>query len=526
MSVQKMIERGGFSDFVVYAGERGLDEREVRTVCVIDAVDIENWLFGGEFLLTSGYIFRERPEHLAALIEAADRKGAAGLGVKIGRYIDRMPREVLKMADKLSFPLIGVPFHYAHTDIINPAFFAIADSRVESIKKTEDLRRQFFDDIFDMDAPRRILSLLSDSMDRSFMFLDVSTGKREISGSSELGQVASDLPLAFLADHFRHEEIFVSGRKCARTDKPDGYLFYDGRTPDESSSMLVRGAKDALELHLRWARELWKIESGRGPELVQDILYKRFKRSEEIKNKGVFLGWDFDGRHAVALLTIDRSKSVVQATDEPDSSAYDIFRESMRKVFGKLLYADLKDGAAFILKVPENGWNDLKKTLTDVFKTAQTIARNKTGLQITLGAGAPVDDVIDCDRSFREARRAAYMSLWGENPTLPRYWDEMGVYRILASVYENREATDFLNENLGPVIKQSARARAQDSLLETLFCLIRNNWQMKPVAAEMNLHYNTVKYRYRKIAEASGMDLESRGVRLSMALAMELYMLQ
>jgi purine catabolism regulator len=55
--------------------------------------------------------------------------------------------------------------------------------------------------------------------------------------------------------------------------------------------------------------------------------------------------------------------------------------------------------------------------------------------------------------------------------------------------------------------------------------VIRNNWRLKPVAAAMNLHYNTVKYRYRKIGEILGVDLESRDARINLALAMELYML-
>ena len=41
----------------------------------------------------------------------------------------------------------------------------------------------------------------------------------------------------------------------------------------------------------------------------------------------------------------------------------------------------------------------------------------------------------------------------------------------------------------------------------------------------MNMHYNTVKYRYRKIAEVLGKDLESPAVRINLSLAMELYIL-
>jgi purine catabolism regulator len=62
-------------------------------------------------------------------------------------------------------------------------------------------------------------------------------------------------------------------------------------------------------------------------------------------------------------------------------------------------------------------------------------------------------------------------------------------------------------------------------MLQTLFCIIRNNWQLKAVAAQMNLHYNTVKYRYHKIKEILGTDTDLSSVRISLTLAMELYIL-
>jgi hypothetical protein len=36
LTVQQIIERSSFSDFVVYAGTHGLRARRVRTVCVVD----------------------------------------------------------------------------------------------------------------------------------------------------------------------------------------------------------------------------------------------------------------------------------------------------------------------------------------------------------------------------------------------------------------------------------------------------------------------------------------------------------
>jgi purine catabolism regulator len=520
-----MIERGGFSDFVIYAGERGLSTREVRTICVVDALDIEAWLFGGEFLLSSGYIFKDYPEKLCDLIEMSDRCGAAALGVKIGRYIDSIPQDASRAADRLGFPLIGIPFHYAHTDIINPALITIAAQKSEMMERAEEIGRQFLETLLEEDSINAILSLLRGHIHRDIMFLNTATGERHtLSDSAEFGNVAESVPLAFLIDHFPHEAIYMKQPKPAPGAKPYGYLFINRQTRDEGAMSAISHAKSALQLQLKWESELWRVERGRGAQFVQDILYKRFRHSSEILSRCHAHGWNMDGRHAVAIVSVDRARSIQGGPEEPHVSAYEIFRSSIReRGLGDAPYAQLDDGMAFIIKASSDRWREIKASIMDSFVSARSNARSRTGLHLVLGVGAPVDDPISCDKSFREARRIAAMQKESGNPDISCFWEEMGIYRLLAAIHDTQEARDFMTEHLGVLIEHSRKMGAQDSLLQTLFCVIRNNWQLKPVASAMNLHYNTVKYRYKRIGEILSLDLESQDARMSLALAMELY---
>jgi purine catabolism regulator len=528
LTVQQMIERGGFFDFVIYAGGGGLRAREVRTVCVIDTADIESWLFGGEFLLTSGFLFKDDPEQLGSLIEMADRKNAAALGVKIGRYIDSIPQEVLRIADRLSFPLIGIPFHYAHTDIINPAVIAIAGRQSKMSEMSEEMRGRFLDALLEGDAPRSILSLLHEYARKDIMFLNAGTGERRaFPEDSEFARLAGNAPVSSLIERFRHEEIALKPSSFSPgAPKPGGYLFIDGHTPDEKALAALSHAKDALRLHLRWEFDLWKAERGRRTQFVQDVLYKRFKHASEIQGKARAFGWSLDGRQAVVLVGVDYARSSEQAREEPDIGAYEIFRSMLGKVQpGEIPYTPLKDGMAFVVAAPRDEWPRVKAALTEAFAAARRSARHETGLQLVLGVGSPADDLVDCDKSFREARRTAAMARDSETPAIPCFWEDMGVYKLLAPIYNTRESRDFLREHLGALMDHGKGAKTQDSLLQTLFCVIRNNWQLKPAAAAMNLHYNTIKYRYRRITEILGTDLDSYGERLCLVLAMELYAL-
>ena len=117
------------------------------------------------------------------------------------------------------------------------------------------------------------------------------------------------------------------------------------------------------------------------------------------------------------------------------------------------------------------------------------------------------------------------MARENQNAAIPAFWEDMGVYKLLAAIYDTQEARDFQLEHLGKLIEPGGNGSSRDSLLQTLFCVIQHNWQLKPVASAMNLHYNTVKYRYHKIEEILGVDLESRAARMTLSLAMELYIM-
>ena len=52
-----------------------------------------------------------------------------------------------------------------------------------------------------------------------------------------------------------------------------------------------------------------------------------------------------------------------------------------------------------------------------------------------------------------------------------------------------------------------------------------SSWNLKMASDTMYLHYNTIKYRYKKIEEISGLDLDRTEEKLSMELAVKIYLM-
>ncbi|MDR9768843.1 PucR family transcriptional regulator ligand-binding domain-containing protein [Acetomicrobium sp.] len=127
LTVEEMLQIGVLSDVEVLAGEQGLSNRIVKTVVVIDVPNAGQWVRGGEFLLTSGYLFANDSLSFVDLVDSLAKKNAAALGVKIGRFLNKVPDEAIAKANKYDFPILKIPTFMNHVDIINPVLAAIVN---------------------------------------------------------------------------------------------------------------------------------------------------------------------------------------------------------------------------------------------------------------------------------------------------------------------------------------------------------------------------------------------------------------
>ncbi|WP_152398091.1 PucR family transcriptional regulator [Paenibacillus cellulositrophicus] len=105
------------------AGRSGLN-RIVKSVNVMDAPDISDWVREGDILFTTAYLIKDNPADGVRLLQKLVDKGAAGIGIKLGRFWASVPDEMLQEADRLGFPLIELPFPFTFSDQMKGLFNA------------------------------------------------------------------------------------------------------------------------------------------------------------------------------------------------------------------------------------------------------------------------------------------------------------------------------------------------------------------------------------------------------------------
>ncbi|WP_245898975.1 PucR family transcriptional regulator ligand-binding domain-containing protein, partial [Nonomuraea indica] len=122
------------------AGESGLG-RIVQRLNVMEVPDILAWVKPHELLLTTGYPLRNTPQSLGRLVSDLDERGLAALAIKLGRYVDELPGEMVEQADRLGFPLILLPDDVGFDDILNQVLTDILNRQAAVLARAEEAHR-------------------------------------------------------------------------------------------------------------------------------------------------------------------------------------------------------------------------------------------------------------------------------------------------------------------------------------------------------------------------------------------------
>ncbi|MFS0725471.1 PucR family transcriptional regulator [Paenibacillus sp. 1P07SE] len=130
LTVSELLRMTHFKEAVILGGREGM-ERLISRINVMEVPDVIDWVRPGEFLITTGYPFRNRVEMLPPLIAQLAERGVVALGVKTSRFIGEMPPAAIEAADRHGLPLIELPADMAFSDVVRSVMerVLVAESR-------------------------------------------------------------------------------------------------------------------------------------------------------------------------------------------------------------------------------------------------------------------------------------------------------------------------------------------------------------------------------------------------------------
>ena len=356
---------------------------------------------------------------------------------------------------------------------------------------------------------------------------DLDTGNVVCRGDPVFEERMLSFPLREIVRIYVSYEVDVSGNVVGRLvlDYPKGFSGPPRELLEDSLSVLrlfygQRLAESRLKTRYR-------------NEFVQDLIYGRVYHEEEIRNRARAFHWKLEGDGIMCLVVsseweeTDREGVNGSASDEALLSGFNLIQSRALAFFPKSIYARLPDSLIVLLslQLPEDRGRearlrDFRGTLREVLESALHDARERCGIRFFASAGGWRSRPILAHQSYQEARQAQMILRSGISHHDFVFWEQLGGSRMIAILADLEPAREFCRETLAPLLQE---ARDGEELIHTLLCVEECGGDLGRAAKTLSLHYNTLRYRLRRIHEILDLAAHDGERRFNLSLALRIH---
>lgn len=499
------------SSFSLLAGNSGLD-KEVNRVVLFDDIMGGGISCSSDSLLVGIWPSEKSFSRLyLSSVFSILQQGVGGIA-----FQGRIPSKLKKAADIFSTPLFGIPQSYTLLSIL----FAL-DMEIQKYNNRFYLSFSPFADILLNDGNfERILWALREQIHCGIAYKDIIHKQLFVASfSDDFKEHVKIYPLKEIIRLYQHVEVRVGGVLS-------GYLILNRSSNSERKvtfldTSAIENAIMAIKLSVEKNLSIQKIERNYIDEFVRDLIYNKIQGKEELESRARTFSWD--PANGVVVVVIE-----VESLDrKPRERELQIFfptiRSKFQAFFPKSIYTILTKSIIFLIS-PLDSDNKGKTLQTNIVRIAEHI--NKEAIQevqceFTFAIGGYKTDPLSTHESYREAMRALSVARLATPLQKVVFWESLGGVKLLSMVSHSRDAQIFCKNILGDLIEYDKTTNGE--LLQTLRVLNNNNWNVKHTSEAMKFHYNTIKYRYKKICELLDLNPDNSDQRFDIALALKLY---
>jgi len=532
LSVTELLRIPQFEEAVLLGGASGLDT-DVSRVNVMEVPDVVDWVRPGEFLMTTGYPFRQEPEIMETLIAQLAAKGVAALGIKTKRFIDAVPESAVRAADAYGLPLIELPPSTTFSDVVREVMERVLVQEARQLSTLQNRVQRLSHVLLHGDGLTAFLGLLESLVGNPVVLLDernrwtASPDAEAVCAQLEEEvwhrlRMDSDHETSFL--HLGQRSIRVCCSPVLEGDRSHLLLMLEERQEyGIVDTLTINWASKLVGFEISNAQARRKIEAKYIDQFLQDWINGRIVSPVDLQLRAEACGCPLDDR-------ADYRVGVVRLRERGERRPHALQEIAQRlnweRTNGDMRWTVIEEELVVVISTPKEPDGAADRRKGDAGAEAAGILRPMLAgraFSLCLGRKASAREAVST--SYREARRAAEVS---EVCQLERdivAYAELGTYLLLYRLLATEEADEFKQNCLQPILDYDSRSGhgGQGTLLKTLKTYFECSCNVKETAERMFLHYNTVTYRLDRIKNELGIPLDQAESRLQLQLAIKLH---
>ncbi|WP_238404194.1 PucR family transcriptional regulator [Paenibacillus paridis] len=510
-----------FKEAVVLAGANGM-QRIINRVNVMEVPDVIDWVRPGEFLITSGFPFRDQPDAISDIIPQLVEKGVSALGIKTKRFIDKIPARALELADQLDFPIFELPSATVFSDVVRDIMERVLVQEARELSLLQSRFQKLSQQLLYGKGIEEFLQTLDGILNNPIVLLDDSD-HLFLSPQAELLEQAdnamlwahlreeTNLGVSFITLGERRIRVYVSAVNDKQYDKCLLILLEWNQEHSVVDRLTIDRVGVLVGLEMINANARREVELKYVDQFVQDWVTGRIVTIEDLKLRAEACGCPLGDERPryVALVRFLNGKPSIKQMQQA-------IKRLRTKSLSEDLQATILEGELIVL-FPEAMQGQRNAAIERIAADLKAVFAAES---YSLCIGNRVDKADRVYESYSDAKKIHYISTICDYREPYVDYKKLGVFQLLYHLPDTEEVKDYRNHYIIPLIAYDAKHNSQ--LFETLKIYFKHNRNVKKTSAELFTHYNTVAYRVERVCELLGISLDNGDDILQLHLAVKL----
>jgi purine catabolism regulator len=543
ITVKDAMRISPLSTSAILAGHHKLDN-VVKGITIMEAPDIADWIAGGELLLTSLYSAPAGSVNYKEFVRKLVAKGAAAMAIKVGRFVERVPDDMIEAANEYGLPIIELDPNVRYIDVMYPIMAELFNNQVVKLNYYKVIQERFTTLALQCLGLESIIKTLEELIgnpvavyDRNFKSLSTTDPALE-----KFTEVADLFQRESLNDKFSFYRQTVHFPALGEQSFPQvvvpiqafsqikAYLTVIERDKplQEMDFICLEHAATVVTLDLVKKVAVQEIEQKFQNDLVENLISGSTALNNTLE-RAALIGWDLAQPYTAVLFHINNIDEILTKSKEnPDriylqglkSDISAIVTNMVRKHAKDYILGTKNDTIILLWPAPADpkGFLELiKKTSKEI---QEQIKKKVKKVTVAVGIGDVAATVDDIPRSFKEAQDAVTFGRMIQGQDAIEAFSELGVFRILCKFAERDDLKNFVPKPLLKIIEHDNAN--ETNLLKTLEVFLDCHGNASKAAKELFIHYKTILYRLERIKEITGMDLETNEHRLELEIGLKI----
>ena len=283
---------------------------------------------------------------------------------------------------------------------------------------------------------------------------------------------------------------------------------------DSSDNALLRLVTTLIASEVERVRAPERASEEAATSFQRALLARRIEDRDDLLARGKELGTDLSSGASVAVV---RAHARTPTEDDWRRRLLAVAARGARSIAsGAIASPTETDAGEVVLLVPDGDGETGRRVASAVLRELEA---GLAGFAFAIGRSRRVEDPLDLHRAYNEALLAINV-VEGDSERTELAYEETGTYQLLLPYMSDpAELKRFYAETVRPLVAYDEQY--ETDLLGTLATFLDCDANVNATASRLITHRHTIRYRFERVRELTGLDVSSTDGREKLSLGLK-----